>query len=517
VRGLIRPLVAVAACALAVSACTSSGGPKPVPAGSASSEVTATAGSPGPTTAPPVPDLARYYSQKLSWAGCGGGEQCAKLTVPLDYAHPDTTDITLALIRTRATGKRLGSLVFDPGGPGASGIPYVRAAQTEFTAPLRATFDIVGFDPRGVGASSPIHCLSGPELDAYFASDPTPDTPAEQQAFLKGQQAFAAGCEQRSGKLLAHVSTADAARDMDVLRAALGDQRLYYLGASYGTFLGATYAGLFPARVGRLVLDGALDPELTAEQLNLGQAKGFQVALDSFIASCPKQSGCPLPAGEQAAESKIAALLLKLDATPEPTGQQGRPLTEGLADLGISEALYAPEYFDSLLRTGLSQAFNGNGSTLLRLSDIYTERTATGSYPNLLEANLAINCADKGSYSTIADVERLLPAFSKVSPVFGPPLAWANLACAGWPVRPAAIAPIHAPGAAPIVVIGTTRDPATPYAWAQALASQLSSGRLLTFDGDGHTGYNRGSSCINRAVEAYLVQGTLPAQGLVCH
>jgi pimeloyl-ACP methyl ester carboxylesterase len=503
---------------LALSACTSSGsgsGPTPVPAGSIPG-ASVSAGT-AAATAAPSPDLARYYAQKLKWSGCGGSFQCSKLTVPLDYAHPSNGDIQLSGIRLKASGHRLGSLVFNPGGPGVSVFPYIQGARSQFTAPLRQTFDIVGFDPRGVGASAPVHCLSGRELDAYTAQDPTPDTPAEVQAFVASMQLFAHGCEKLSGKLLPHVSTGDAARDMDVLRAALGDPRLYYLGASYGTYLGATYAGLFPSRVGRLVLDGAIDPTLTNEQLILGQAKGFQVALDSFIADCAKRSDCPLPNGEPAAEDRIAALLKSLDGTPEPSGQAGRPLTEGLAVLGIGEALYAPEFFGTLLRTGLQQAFSGNGATLMRLADFYTERNANGSYSNLLEANVAINCADKGSDSSVTDVQRVLPDFVNASPVFGPALAWADIVCSDWPVHPQAAAPIHAPGAAPILVIGTTRDPATPYAWAQSLASQLASGRLLTFDGDGHTGYNRGSSCINRAVESYLVQGVLPAKGLVCH
>ena len=469
-----------------------------------------------PATAAPTPDLSRYYAQQLTWKGCGGSFECTTLTVPLDYAKPGGQDIRLAVIRLKASGKRLGSLLVNPGGPGASGVASARAARVQFGEPLRETFDIVGFDPRGVGDSAPVRCLSGSRLDSYFAGDPTPDNATEEKQYLAAQKAFSAGCEDKSGELLPYVSTIDAARDMDVLRAALGDKHMYYLGSSYGTYLGATYAGLFPSRVGRLVLDGALDPTLTNQQLLLGQTKGFQVAFDSFVADCAKHSDCPLPKGQAAAEAKIAGLLRSLDANPIPTGQRGRPLTEGLATLGISEAMYAPEYFSQLLRSGLRQAFAGDGSTLLRLADFYTERAANGTYPNLLEANLAVNCVDKGSDSTVADVEQVKPDFIKASPVFGPALAWGDVACAGWPVAAHRSVAIHAKGAAPILVVGTTRDPATPYAWARALASQLDSGRLLTFDGDGHTGYNRGSSCINRAVEKYLIQGVLPAEGLVC-
>ncbi len=512
-----RALVATVA-VVALAACTSSGGssgPSPVPIPSVVSSAGSVVPVP-PATAAPTPDLTTYYGQKLTWDRCGDPFECSELTVPLDYDKPGGKSIKLAVIRLKASGKRLGSLLVNPGGPGASGVDYARAARTQFGEPLREAFDIVGFDPRGVGDSAPVRCLTSSQLDAYFAADPTPDDAVEERQFVARQKAFSAGCENKSGALLPHISTVDAARDMDVLRAALGDKHLYYLGASYGTYLGATYAGLFPSRVGRLVLDGALDPTLTNEELLLGQTKGFQVAFDSFVADCAKHSDCPLPKDEAAAEAKIAGLLKSLDATPIPTGQPRRPLTEGLAVLGISEAMYAPEYLSQLLRTGLGQAFAGDGSTLLRLSDFYTERSAKGAYPNLLEANLAINCIDKGSDSTIADVQKVKPDFTKASAVFGPALAWGDIACTGWSVPPNPSGPIHAKGAAPILVVGTTRDPATPYAWAQALASQLDSGRLLTFDGDGHTGYNRGSSCINRAVEKYLVGGVLPPEGLVC-
>ena len=394
---------------------------------------------------------------------------------------------------------------------------YARAARAQFTAPVRAAYDIVGFDPRGTGEHDPIRCLPSDRLDAFFAADPTPDDAGEEQALLTSITELTDGCEGKSGAMLPYVSTEDTARDMDVIRAALGDEKLSYLGASYGTYLGAVYAGIFPDRVGRLVLDGALDPSLDGIETGKGQLVGFQQAFDSFVADCAKHDDCPLPPDAAAAGRRIADFYRELDANPIPTFDPARPLTEGLANLGIGEALYAPEYFWEPLRTGLGQAFGGDGSTLLQLADLYTDRKDDGSFGNLLEANIAINCLDKGSLSTLEEASALVPDYEKLSPVFGAGFAWGTITCREWPFPPVAeVAPIAAKGAAPILVVGTTRDPATPYVWAEALADQLDSGVLLTYDGDGHTAYNRGNACINRAVEAYLVGGAPPKDGTTC-
>lgn len=508
-RGLVAPAVAVLTVAVltvaVLSGCTSGPTPQPIP-------------SPTITSTPPA-DLTRFYDQQLRWSGCGGSFECSRLTVPRDWAHPDQGDIDVAVIRLPASDPehRIGSLLVNPGGPGVSGVEYARAARAQFTAPLREAYDIVGFDPRGTGETSPVRCLSDARLAAYFAADPTPDDAAERSAFTASIDELTQGCEQRSGQILPFVSTEDTARDMDVLRAALGDDRLGYLGASYGTYLGAVYAGLFPDRVGRMVLDGALDPALDGVETGKQQLQGFQQAFDSFVADCATHSDCPLPADKVAAGQRMSQFFADVDAHPLSTGDPARPLTEGLATLGVGEALYAPEYFWEPLRAGLTQAFNGDGSVLLQLSDLYTNRHEDGSYSNLLEANLAINCLDKGSLKTVGQAERLVPEYERLSPVFGAGFAWSSISCRDWPYPPQAPAEaIHAPGAAPILVIGTTRDPATPYSWAQALAGELDSGVLLTFDGDGHTAYNRGNACINRAVEAYLVSGTVPEDGKTC-
>jgi pimeloyl-ACP methyl ester carboxylesterase len=303
---------------------------------------------------------------------------------------------------------------------------------------------------------------------------------------------------------------------MDILRAALGDRKLTYVGASYGTFLGATYAGLFPDRVGRLVLDGAMDPSLPARRLNLDQTKGFETAFQSFARDCVRQTDCPLggPGTTPGQVGKnLKAFFTRLDARPLPTADpDGRTLGEALATTGVIAAMYDEGAWGQL-RLALTSAIKKNdGAGLLALADSYYERDADGRYTNLMFANAAVNCLDlPAAFSSPEQVRDSLPTFEKASPVFGESLAWATLNCAYWPVRPTGEPHrIEAKGAAPIVVVGTTRDPATPYRWARSLAGQLSSGRLLTYEGDGHTAYGRGSDCVDSTINTYLLRGTPP-------
>ncbi|MEV8476761.1 alpha/beta hydrolase [Streptomyces sp. NPDC051173] len=467
--------------------------------------------------------LRPYYAQKLAWHACGAaGFECATLTAPLDYDRPRTgDDIKLAVSRKKATGpgEHLGSLMVNPGGPGGSAINYLQQyAGAGYPAAVRARYDLVGMDPRGVAASEPITCLSDAEMDAYTQVDQTPDDATEIAELVEAYQKFADGCASRSGRLLPHVSTVDAARDMDVLRAALGDEKLTYVGASYGTFLGATYAGLFPSRVGRVVLDGALDPSLDSERINRDQTAGFQTAFTAFAQDCLKRKDCPLTpaANAAAAGDRLAALFKQLDAHPVQAGKT-RKLTESLATTGVISAMY-DEAAWGLLRKALGAAEHGDGALLLRLSDAYYERDGKGSYTNLMFANAAVNCLDlPPAFHDPNEVREALPEFRKASPVFGASLAWSSLTCGYWSV-PATGRPhrIPARGAAPILVVGTTRDPATPYPWARSLASQLSSGRLLTYDGDGHTAYTRGSKCIDSAINNYLLTNTPPPAAQKC-
>jgi len=492
--------VLLAAAVLLVSACSS--------------------GTPSPST------LSPYYEQKLNWRTCGvPGFECATMKAPLDYAKPASGDIRLAVARKKATGpgKRLGSLLVNPGGPGGSAIDYLQAyAGAGYPAEVRARYDIVAVDPRGVSRSEPVECLTGRQMDAYTQTDTTPDDQEETEQLVDAYKKFAEGCGRHSPDLLRHVSTVEAARDMDILRAALGDEKLTYVGASYGTFLGATYAELFPDRAGRLVLDGAIDPALTARKLNEEQTAGFETAFQSFSKDCVRQSDCPLGgAGTSPDEigENLKAFFQQLDETPIPTGDpDGRKLGEALATTGVIAAMYDETQWPQL-REALTLAMKTkNGEGLLALSDSYYERDADGKYANMMYANAAVNCLDlPAAFSTPDQVEKALPAFEKASPVFGEGLAWASLNCGYWPVR-ATGEPrrIEAKGAAPILVVGTTRDPATPYPWAQSLASQLASATLLTYVGDGHTAYGRGSDCIDSAINSYLLQGTPPPKGKRC-
>lgn len=470
--------------------------------------------------------LAPYYAQKPSWRDCGvPGFQCATMKAPLDYAKPGAGDVRLAVARKKATGpgKRLGSLLVNPGGPGGSAVGYLQQyAGVGYPAEVRARYDMVAVDPRGVARSEPVECLDGRTMDAYTQTDTTPDDRREKTRLVDAYKKFAEGCGAHAPKLLRHVSTVEAARDMDILRAILGDRRLTYVGASYGTFLGATYAGLFPDRVGRLVLDGAMDPSLPARRLNLDQTAGFETAFQSFARDCVRRADCPL-GGKGAKPARVGADLKaffhRLDAHPIPTGDaDGRKLGEALATTGVIAAMYDESTWEQL-REALTSAIKDNdGAGLLTLSDGYYERDPQGRYANLMFANAAVNCLDlPAAFDTPEQVEQALPSFEKASPVFGEGLAWASLSCAYWPVAPTG-APhrVKAEGAAPIVVVGTTRDPATPYPWARSLASQLASGRLLTYEGDGHTAYGRGSACIDSAINAYLLHGTPPAKGKRC-
>ena len=464
-------------------------------------------------------DLQRYYMQRLTWRGCRDGYQCSTLTVPMDYADTSKRDLHLALIRLPASSQhsRIGSLVINPGGPGGSGVQYARNASSGISDAVRKRYDIIGFDPRGVGASDPIRCLTDAQTDQFFAADPTPTTATEIATAVRIGQDFADDCEAKNAAQLPFVGTRDAARDMDILRAALGEQKLTYLGKSYGTFLGATYADEFPTKVGRMVLDGVIDPKLTSEQINLGQAQGFELATRSFMADCVKRSGCPMGSDMDAGMAKLQGLIAGLDADPLPTKHASRPLTEGLGTLGVAYALYDKSYWP-YLRAALQQAVAGQGQGLLALADAYSGRDSGGHYSsNLNDALYAVNCIDRAQTGGIAQIEQDATTFTATAPTWGGLLAWGSLPCLSWPVKPTDTPhAITATGSGPIVVVGTTRDPATPYAWAQGLASELADGHLITYDGDGHTAYREGSSCVDTAVDSYLLKGAVPPAGKRC-
>ncbi|MFI8322135.1 alpha/beta hydrolase [Streptomyces sp. NPDC085529] len=482
--------------------------------------------------------LSALTEQQLEWDTCpppspaeGGGSapsplpdgtewECAFLRTPLDWSQPEGETIELALIRARAddNARRIGSLIFNFGGPGGSGVTGLPGFATDYES-LRTRYDLVSFDPRGVGRSEPVECATDKELDAYYALDFTPDDLAEERTLSDAQKAYATGCEKDSGAVLPHVGTESAARDMDLLRQVLGDDKLHYFGISYGTELGGVYAHLFPERVGRAVFDAVVDPDAGVEEGALGQAKGFQLALDNFAQDCVDRGDeCALPGATVAeVEEGVTDLLAALDKKPIP-GIGSRKLTQTQATNGIAQSLYSKEFWP-YLEQGLEAADGGDGALLLALSDSMNGRGENGSYSNIQAANAAINCVDFKERYTLGQAKERLPQFREASPVFGDFMGWALSSCSQWPVPGAWDHPdVSAPGAAPILVVGNTGDPATPYEGARAMVQALGKGVgvELTYEGEGHGAYNGGSACVKKAVDGYLLDGRVPATGTVC-
>jgi pimeloyl-ACP methyl ester carboxylesterase len=472
----------------------------------------------------PPSTLTAYYAQPLDWQPCDNGFQCARLLVPFDYAHPGGNRFSLPVIRLPAKdpAHRLGDLVVNPGGPGGSGVQYALGARSEFPSAVLARFDVVGFDPRGVGGSEPaVSCLTGPELDTYLSTDDMPDNAAQLAAVVRQGTFIASRCEQKARALLPYVGTRNAARDLDVLRAALGQSRLTYLGKSYGTYLGTWYAQLFPHRVRALVLDGAVDPDTTALQADITQAEGFQAAFRSFAAWCLAAVGCPLgegvsPGSVNTAAARLQAMIVRANSVPLASRLGTGQVADGALLLnGVAAALYSKSTWPDL-RAGLAKAFDGDGTVLVQLANLLLQRNADGTYSNLVDADTAISCVDRPWPRSLAAWQARAAAAGRAAPLFGPPIVWGNLPCAYWPVPAAPLPKIKAGGAPPILVVGTTRDPATPYRSAQALAADLSSGVLLGWNGDGHTAYGEGSACVDTIVNAYLISLKVPRGGIVC-
>ncbi|MGW3110237.1 alpha/beta hydrolase [Streptomyces sp. NPDC001091] len=476
--------------------------------------------------------------QKLEWKDCpapseaeGGGTapsplpggtewQCATMKAPLNWGEPKGDTIGIALIRAEADGPakdRIGSLVFNFGGPGGSGVTTLPAFGEDY-ATLRTRYDLVSFDPRGVGRSAPVLCETDSQLDNYFQQDATPEDTAEQRQLIARTEKFNDACERRSKKILPHVRTTDAARDMDLMREVLGDARLHYFGISYGTELGGVYAHLFPKHVGRAVFDAVVDPTQTPEQGALSQARGFQLALDNFAEDCTsKVEDCPIGDTPEDVKDRISKLLKDLERKPIP-GIYPRRLTQTAATNGIAQSLYSKDFWEYLTE-GLEQAYDGDGRVLMVLSDSMNGRGPNGEYSNITAANIAINCSDEKPRYDAAYIQGKLPDFRDASPVFGDYLAWGMAGCTDWAVPGAVDHPdVRAPGSAPILVVGNTGDPATPYEGARAMVDALGKGVAveLTYKGQGHGAYDSKNKCVRKAVDDYLLTGRTPEPDTVC-
>ena len=498
--------------AVAIGLLAGCSGTAAVPSGSSASVVLTR-----PTSLDRSPGLLdAAYTQHLDWKPCHDGFYCAALSVPFDYARPGWRHFSLPVVKLPALipAQRRGALVVNPGGPGGSGVQYALGARNEFSTVVLDHYDIVGFDPRGVGGSAPaLRCMSGPALDRYFSTD---DLGTDLPALEAANKLYADSCARNGGGLLRYIGTRDAARDMDVLRAALGSARLTYFGKSYGTYLGTWYAALYPSRVGRVVLDGAVDPTVSGMELDTVQAEGFETAFGQFASWCRGLPSCPL---EGHPESETQRMLAVASASPLRNDLGDAQVADGSLLLnGIASGLYSRSDWP-LLRTGLADAFGGDGTVLVELANALMERSSDGTYSNLADVDTAVNCLDRPWPRSLPAWRSAASAASRVAPLFGAPLVWGSLACAYWPVSsyplPSASS-FRAVGAAPILVIGDLRDPATPYRWAVSLASDLSSGVLLGWRGEGHTSYFEGSPCVDRDVNNYLLSGTSPRTGTVC-
>jgi pimeloyl-ACP methyl ester carboxylesterase len=475
----------------------------------------------------PLSDLVAYENQRLDWASCYEDFECTDLRVPIDYADLTVGTFKIAVLRYKAQDpkNRIGSLIVNPGGPGGSGVDYAYNAEYVFDPDVLDRYDIVGFDPRGVNRSAPIECLTDEETDANYASDAKPDTEAELEQALADSKDFIDKCES-ANEFLTHYSTAAAARDMDILRAALGDKKLNYFGKSYGTYLGTLYAQFFPDKVGRMILDGALDPNISILEQNISQAKGFDDALDAFLADCAKQDDCPLPKNKQEATLKIITLFetAALNPLPRKTKVENdeRTATESLIVLGTASALYDDVDGWPKLRTAFLEGQQGYGDTFLDLADQYSGRSSDGSYmSNELDSGAIIDCLDWPDTRSVEKTKADAKRFTDAAPVFGPYLAYTNISCK-YLTPPAkdnltrSTNKITSIKTAPVIVIGTTRDPATPYEWSVGLHQIFRNSKLISLYADGHTGQGRGSACVDNAVDAYLLKGKTPNKNLTC-
>jgi pimeloyl-ACP methyl ester carboxylesterase len=473
-----------------------------------------------------APDLERFYTQDLTWRSLGGGIDATKITVPLDWAKPTGTTIELAIARHRATSSRLGSLLVNPGGPGGSGYDFVaQSAQYVVTPDVLAHYDLIGFDPRGVGRSTPVVCYTDPKKQDALLYEPFahPFGSAGWASELAARQKdWIAACRQNTGPLLGHLDAVSVARDMDVIRAVLGDTKMHYLGYSYGTYLGTMYAQLFPKKVGRMVLDGAIDPRVDQLDALVTQMAGFDGAFRAYLSDCLTTSGCPFSGPLDHATRQVQTLLAGVDAR-RLVASDGRVLDAATVGTAISEPLYSQFSWPDLTEM-FAELEKGDADPAFEQADAYNNRTASGAYSgNGYEIYTAVTCDETTLGTDGVDTLTDLARIEKAAPVLGKYVAYSDTAvleatCDAWPYRPAKLPTSYAArGAAPIVVIGTTNDPATPYQQSVALAKGLSSGFLFTHHGEGHTVYAQGDACIDSHVDDYLLNGKLPASDPDCH
>lgn len=458
----------------------------------------------------------KFTQQEPEWRDCADEFECTRVGAPLDWTDPESDIIELAVVRHPAVGEKLGTLFVNPGGPGSGGVDYVRGNLAgAVSRELIEHFDVVGWDPRGVGQSSAVYCYTDEELDDRLFGDPSEydDLEVGSAAWIaeaeRESREFGEACLEGTGPLLGHVDTRSTVRDLDLLREVLDEDTLTYLGYSYGTFIGTMYADMFPERAGRLVLDGAIAPDVTMHEVVLMQQRGFEQSLRSYVAWCLTGDDCPFAGTVDGAMGEIADILDTLDEQPIQASDS-RWVSVDTAITALVMALYSEQSWP-MLSTLFSELAAGETNMAQYLADFYYGRENGTYLDNSTVAFSAINCLDYPRGATVAEMRTQAAEIAAAAPVLGKYSGYGDLGCSEWPFpgfddR----GPMPAEGADPILVIGTTGDPATPYAWSERLAAQLDSGVLVTYNGEGHTAYNGGSQCVNRTVDEFFVSGTVP-------
>jgi pimeloyl-ACP methyl ester carboxylesterase len=453
--------------------------------------------------------LEDYKSQELNWRDCYDGFECSSFKVPVNYAKVDNQSFTLKVLRHNALDQKnkLGSIVVNPGGPGGSATLYAYNAEYILSKEINEKYDVVGFDPRGVNESDEIRCLTDDEEDEFLNADASDGKAVNIAALSEISKDFANKCAKAAGKKLGHYSTLEAAKDMEILRLLLNEKNLNFLGKSYGTYLGTLYAALYPETVGRIVLDGAVSPNVSMREQQLAQAVAFDKALNNFLAT---QKRFKL--------SDIKKLLSDADTNPM-TGSDGRAASQSIAITAIATTLYDSGDGWKDLNKILNQAIlKRDPAEMFKQADDYNNRDSAGNYySNQTDVSIIINCLDWKEPRTIEEITSDRGAFTKAAPIFGPYLYLAGLPCKYWKTEPQLPPmPLKNINTTPVLVIGVTNDPATPYEWAQDLVKVFTNGKLLTLNGDGHTGHNQGNECVDSVVDSYFLTGKIGSEPLIC-
>ena len=492
-----RIALALTAClALVAAACASEADENPlVEAGNDSADD----GSAAPES-PDSPDEGAAGTDTLDWEGCGGGAECATLDVPVDYDQPEGDTLTLSITRVPASGDRIGALFVNPGGPGAGAASFATTLAFSLPDDITEHFDIVGVDPRGLGASD-IDCDG--DFTELYGVDYSIDSPEDETTLLDVSSAYVDGCETAAGDLLPHLGTADVARDIDAVRAAMGDEQLNYLGFSYGTAIGQMLADLFPDRVRAMVIDGVLELGPTGTELAAEQSRGFEDAFAAFADDCDADPSCPIAPDATAALDELSARVEE-----EPIPGSPRDLGPGELSTGLALPLYSQALWPQLA-DAIAEGLDGDGSGMVELADQYIGIADFDIY-------FAVNCLDFEWPESPDELLAAGVAAAREAPHFGEPIVNDYVRCAMWPVEEQPLPAVTAPGTPPILVVSTTGDPATPYEAGVRTADRLESGVLLTYEGEGHTVVGNGVSCIDDAVARYLVDLEPPEDGTTC-